>query len=105
MTLSLCHQKDEDEFIVFLGDLKRALGGLLLHINVHAKSADLPTNPIVGAYDYREIGRIADIVAVMTIDYGCPTGPPDPISPDFGGWKRCFAMHLHISAPISYKWL
>ena len=47
-----------NEFIIFLRDLKMALGGILLHINVHAKSADLPTNPIVGGYDYREIGLL-----------------------------------------------
>lgn len=69
------------EFNLFLRNLKIALGDYLLHVNIHAKSEDLPTNPIVGAYDYREIGQIADIVAVMTIDYGYPTGPPDPISP------------------------
>ncbi|WP_338471710.1 LysM peptidoglycan-binding domain-containing protein [Niallia sp. XMNu-256] len=70
-----------NEFNMFLRQLKSALGEQILHINVHAKTEDLPTNRIVGAYDYREIGRIADIVAVMTIDYGYPTGPPDPISP------------------------
>ena len=70
-----------NEFNLFLRNLKTALGNYILHVNVHAKSQDLPTNRIVGAYDYREIGQIADIVAVMTIDYGYPTGPPDPISP------------------------
>lgn len=70
-----------DDFITFLTELKTALGDLILHVNVHAKTEDISTNPIIGAYDYRRIGEIADIVAVMTIDYGYPTGPPDPISP------------------------
>lgn len=68
-------------FNVFLRDLKSALGELILHVNVHAKTKDIPTNRIIGAYDYAAIGSIADIVAVMTIDYGYPGGPPEPIAP------------------------
>jgi spore germination protein len=70
-----------NDFNLFLRELKTALGELILHVNVHAKTADLPTNRIVGAYDYAAIGSIADIVAVMTIDYGYPGGPPNPIAP------------------------
>ncbi|MFE8699403.1 LysM peptidoglycan-binding domain-containing protein [Cytobacillus sp. FJAT-54145] len=70
-----------NDFNTFLADLKRELGNLILHVNVHAKTQDIPTNRIIGAYDYRTIGAIADIVAVMTIDYGYPTGPPDPVAP------------------------
>jgi spore germination protein len=70
-----------NDFIVFLTNLKSELGDLILHVNVHAKSEDLPMNRIVGGYDYKAIGSVADIVAVMTIDYGYPTGPPDPIAP------------------------
>lgn len=70
-----------NDFNLFLRELKTALGALILHVNVHAKTEDLPTNRIVGAYDYASIGSIADIVAVMTIDYGYPGGPPDPIAP------------------------
>ncbi|MDR4947292.1 LysM peptidoglycan-binding domain-containing protein [Neobacillus cucumis] len=69
------------DFNVFLKELKSRLGGRLLHVNVHAKTEDLPTNRIVGAYDYAAIGNTADLVAVMTIDYGYPGGPPEPISP------------------------
>ncbi|WP_312471446.1 LysM peptidoglycan-binding domain-containing protein [Neobacillus sp.] len=69
------------DFIIFLKDLKNALGELILHVNVHAKTADIPTNRIIGAYDYAAIGNVADIVAVMTIDYGYPGGPPNPIAP------------------------
>ncbi|WLR56864.1 LysM peptidoglycan-binding domain-containing protein [Mesobacillus subterraneus] len=68
-------------FNTFLRELKAAMGNLILHVNVHAKTEDIPTNPIIGAYDYKTIGEIADIVAVMTIDYGYPGGPPDPVSP------------------------
>ncbi|WML40032.1 glycosyl hydrolase family 18 protein [Neobacillus sp. OS1-2] len=70
-----------NDFITFLTDLKLALGELILHVNVHAKTADIPTNRIIGAYDYAKIGQVADLVAVMTIDYGYPGGPPDPIAP------------------------
>jgi spore germination protein len=70
-----------NDFNLFLRELKNALGELILHVNVHAKTADIPTNQIIGAYDYAAIGRVADIVAVMTIDYGYPGGPPDPIAP------------------------
>jgi spore germination protein len=70
-----------NDFNLFLRELKNAMGELILHVNVHAKTADIPTNRIIGAYDYAAIGSIADIVAVMTIDYGYPGGPPDPIAP------------------------
>lgn len=70
-----------ENFNIFLRDLKATMGTLILHVNVHAKTEDIPTNPIIGAYDYKSIGEIADIVAVMTIDYGYPSGPPDPITP------------------------
>jgi spore germination protein len=72
---------NRNDFNVFLADLKRELGNLILHVNVHAKTEDIPTNKIIGAYDYAAIGRAADIVAVMTIDYGYPGGPPDPVAP------------------------
>ncbi|MBM7691126.1 spore germination protein [Peribacillus deserti] len=70
-----------NDFNLFLRDLKVELGTLILQVNVHAKTEDIPTNRIIGAYDYRTIGSIADLTAVMTIDYGYPGGPPDPISP------------------------
>jgi spore germination protein len=73
-----------NDFNLFLIELKKSLGGLILHVNVHAKAEDLPTNRIVGAYDYAAIGNAVDLMAVMTIDYGYPGGPPDPIAPY--GW-------------------
>lgn len=72
------------DYVLFLQELKAELGGLVLQVNVHAKTEDNPSNPIVGGHDYEGIGKVADFVAVMTIDYGYPTGPPDPISPI--GW-------------------
>ncbi|MFL6561615.1 MAG: glycosyl hydrolase family 18 protein, partial [Bacillus sp. (in: firmicutes)] len=69
------------DFITFLKALKAGLGKLVLHVNVHAKTADIPTNRIIGAYDYAGISNVVDLVAVMTMDYGYPGGPPDPIAP------------------------
>ncbi|WP_160725213.1 glycosyl hydrolase family 18 protein [Bacillus sp. USDA818B3_A] len=73
-----------NDFTLFLQALKQQLGDLLLNVNVHAKAEDLPTNRIVGAYDYDAIGKAVDLMAVMTMDYGYPGGPPQPIAPI--GW-------------------
>ncbi|MEH7419106.1 glycosyl hydrolase family 18 protein [Neobacillus drentensis] len=70
-----------NDFTLFLQALKQQLGNLILNVNVHAKAADLPTNRIVGAYDYASIGEAVDLMAVMTMDYGYPGGPPEPIAP------------------------
>ncbi|OCA81661.1 chitinase [Bacillus sp. FJAT-27225] len=70
-----------NEFNSFLQALKQQMGNLILNVNVHAKTEDMPTNRIVGAYDYATIGRISDSISVMTLDYGYPGGPPAPVSP------------------------
>jgi spore germination protein len=100
------------DFNTFLRDLKSALGNLILHVNVHAKKEDIPTNRIIGAYDYKAIGEVADIIGVMTIDYGYPTGPPNPVAPIW--WVEEVIQYslqliqpskLQISLPLyGYDW-
>ncbi|MCF6409387.1 LysM peptidoglycan-binding domain-containing protein [Pseudalkalibacillus salsuginis] len=70
-----------NEFTAFLRELKGALGTRIMQVNAHAKSSDMPSNRLVGFLDYRAIGETADIVSIMTIDYGYAVGPPDPIAP------------------------
>ena len=55
-----------NDFNLFLTELKQSLGGLILHVNVHAKTADIPTNRIIGAYDYAAIGNVADLMGHHT---------------------------------------
>ena len=70
-----------NDFTAFLTELKKGLGNLILQLNAHAKSSDMPTNRLVGFLDYKATGEIVDIVSIMTIDYGYAIGPPDPIAP------------------------
>ncbi|MGE7780083.1 glycosyl hydrolase family 18 protein [Peribacillus sp. NPDC097264] len=81
MDLEFVPPGKREEYVTFLQELKAELNGLILQVNVHAKTEDNPENRIVGGHDYKGIGKVADLVAVMTIDYGYPTGPPEPISP------------------------
>ncbi len=70
-----------NDFTAFLTELKKGLGNRILQLNAHAKSSDMPTNRLVGFLDYKATGEVADIVSIMTIDYGYAIGPPDPIAP------------------------
>lgn len=101
-----------NDFTLFLYELKKALGSLLLHVNVFSKSAENTTNPFSGAFDYREIGNIVDMMAIMTIDYGYTIGPPDPIAPLW--WLESIFMYatgqvnrrkIMMSIPLyGYDW-
>ncbi|WP_100404904.1 glycosyl hydrolase family 18 protein [Bacillus solitudinis] len=86
------------DFIQFLDELKGALGARVLHVNVHAKTVDIPTNPIIGGYDYEAIGAIADYIGVMTMDYGYPGGPPDPVSP-FWWMEQVIQYSVNVIPP------
>ncbi|MDC3417362.1 glycosyl hydrolase family 18 protein [Aquibacillus salsiterrae] len=70
-----------NDFTAFLQELKRAIGNLTMQVNVFSKSTDMPTNPFAGAFDYDAIGQIADVVTVLSYDYGYTIGPPDPVAP------------------------
>ncbi|WP_160918052.1 glycosyl hydrolase family 18 protein [Guptibacillus hwajinpoensis] len=87
------------EFTLFLQELKKGLGNLTLQLNAHAKSSDMPTNRLVGFLDYRAVGEIADIVSVMTIDYGYAIGPPDPIAPVW--WVE--EMLMYATSQINHR--
>jgi spore germination protein len=88
-----------NDFTSFLKELKKGLGNLTLQLNAHAKSSDMPTNRLVGFLDYRAVGEIADIVSVMTIDYGYAIGPPDPIAPVW--WVE--EMLMYATSQINHR--
>ncbi|WP_257350811.1 glycosyl hydrolase family 18 protein [Pseudalkalibacillus decolorationis] len=70
-----------NDFTAFLRELKLELGKRILQINAHAKTSDAPTNRLTGFLNYSAIGKVVDIMSVMTIDYGYAIGPPNPVSP------------------------
>jgi spore germination protein len=70
-----------NDFTAFLRELKTAMEDSILHLNAHAKTSDDPANVLTGAFDYAAIGKIVDIMAVMTIEFGYPQGPPNAIAP------------------------
>ncbi len=96
-----------NDYVTFLEELKSELKELVLHVNVHAKTEDNFMNRIVGGHDYHDIGEVADFVAVMTIDYGYPTGPPEPIAPLWWMYqvvryslRNIPAQKLQVSIPL-----
>ncbi|MGE8077650.1 LysM peptidoglycan-binding domain-containing protein [Peribacillus loiseleuriae] len=101
------------DYVLLLRELKAALGTRILHVNVHSKTEDNFSNRIVGGHDYRAIGEVADLVAIMTIDYGYPTGPPNPISPLWWmaqvlryGLANIPSMKLQAAIPLyAYDWI
>lgn len=70
-------------FTQFVEEVQRALKirNKLVTLSVMAKTADMPTNSLVGAYDYKALGQLADYVMIMTYDYHWSGGPAGPIAP------------------------
>lgn len=69
-------------YTAFLWELKQLFApyGYILTVSVPAKTYDDPYNSWSGAYDYREIGKAADWVCLMTYDEHWSGGHPGPIA-------------------------
>jgi len=69
-------------YTAFLWELRQLFApyGYILTVSVPAKTRDDPYNSWSGAYDYREIGKAADLVCIMTYDEHWPGGHPGPIA-------------------------
>lgn len=69
-----------NRFIEELRDTLRPLG-YLVTIAVAPKASDRPNDPWVGTFDYATLGRLVDIMYIMTYEWGWIGGPPMAIAP------------------------
>lgn len=69
-----------NDFVRELREAARA-AGLTFMVAMAPKAADRPTEPWVGTFDYATIGALADMVVIMTYEWGWVGGPPMAISP------------------------
>lgn len=77
------YPEDRSLYTRFIGNLAGALHpeGFPVSLAVAPKSADLPNQPWVGAFDYAALGQLADAVFIMTYEWGWIGGPPMAVAP------------------------
>lgn len=73
---------DRNRLTGFVAEVARALhaDGRLLTVALPAKLRDESQSAWAGAYDYRDLGRIADAVTIMTYDEHYPGSAPGPVA-------------------------
>lgn len=74
--------RDRDLLTAFVAELRDALApsGYLLTVAVPAKVADDPHHQWSGAFDYAQLGRLADYIIIMTYDEHWAGGSPGPVA-------------------------
>lgn len=105
---------DRKYYTAFLSELKKMFEpyGYFLTVSIPAKTWDDPQNNWSGAYDYWAIGRLADIVAIMTYDEHWSGGKPGPIASfpwvqsvlDYAIWNIPRYKILMGVAAYGYDW-
>ena len=77
------YPEDRPLYTAFIRDLSAALKplGYLLTLAVPPKASDLPNQPWVGTFDYSALAQWADLIFLMTYEWGWIGGPPSPVSP------------------------
>jgi hypothetical protein len=79
-------------FTVFVRALRHALPPRqVLAVAVKARTGTRPATPATAIYDYRSLGRTADLVEVLAYDHAWTTSPPGPIAPE--DWVRSVAKY------------
>jgi spore germination protein len=73
---------DRNRYTRFVDDLTRLFhaNGYYVTLSVPAETEDNPDNSWTGAYDYRQLGRAADLVMVMAYDEHSVDSPAGPIA-------------------------
>lgn len=76
------YPSDRGFFSIFVKELYTSLHplGYAVSVSVPAETMDNPENSWNGAYDYKEISKYADTIAIMTYDEHSPGGKPGPIA-------------------------
>lgn len=71
-----------EHYTALLNELRGKLSaeGKLLTVSIPAKTAEDPGNSWSGAYDYRAIGRVADLILLMTYDEHWAGGGAGPVA-------------------------
>ena len=77
------YSEDRELYTSFIRDLKLNLSkyGFILSLAIPPKNSDSPEDPFRGAYDYQALGIWADLILIMTYDWGFIGGPPMAVSP------------------------
>jgi spore germination protein len=67
----------------FIRDLVNTLRpqGLKVVVTIAPKFSDLPSAPWVGAFDYATLGELADLIFIMTYEWGWIGGAPLAVAP------------------------
>jgi hypothetical protein len=77
-------------FTVFIRALRQALPARqVLAVAVKARTGTQPPSPAQALYDYRSLGRTADLVEVLAYDHAWATSDPGAIAPE--GWVQSVA--------------
>ncbi|MFC4766294.1 glycoside hydrolase family 18 protein [Effusibacillus consociatus] len=77
------YPEDRFDYNAFIRALVKAgrPRGIPVAVTIGPKMSDDPKNPWMGAFDYRELGKLADQVILMTFEWGWVGGPPMAIAP------------------------
>lgn len=74
--------KDRAAFSAFIRAVAKTMraAGYLTVVSVPAELQDDPNDSWAGAFDFKALGRSADILQLMTYDENGPWGPPGPVA-------------------------
>jgi spore germination protein len=92
--------QDRARFTAFVGRLAETFHrhGYYVTLSVPAETADAPEDSWTGAYDYRALGRVADLLMIMAYDEHTPSGPPGPVAA--AAWvKKVLAYAVRVVPP------
>ena len=96
--------KDRAAYSAFVAALAKEMtaAGYLTVLSVPAELKDDPNDSWIGAFDFKEIGKSADIIQLMTYDENGPWGPPGPVAgKDWTELCVQFAVSVISSTKIS----